>query len=96
MTITETVQAWTKERRANKGAWVFFHADYNGRPIAVKSFNTSIQIARAGRKGEPGTITDTGPIDARVRDAEAFLRSFLESAMGAQEFGATPRAGADR
>ena len=78
MTIDQIVQDWNDERRARKDEWFSFHAKTDdGAPVAIKSWNTWMQIVRIGENGAPGFTRGSGPMDARVRDAQDFLRGFL-------------------
>jgi hypothetical protein len=68
----QAIKGWNSLRRANKGKWVTFHAQIDGRPLAVKSYGTWIQ--RCVWKG----TTDGGPIDCTVKVATDWLDGIIK------------------
>ena len=42
--MEELLKAFNKERKANKNRWTTFRGELDGLPVAIKSYNTWIQI----------------------------------------------------
>ncbi len=71
--MTELLQRFNKERKANKGKWIFFHDTLNDQPVAIKSYNTWIQVVKyQGRQAG-------GPMDCTVKAMTEFLTKFLDT-----------------
>ncbi len=69
--MEELLKAFNKERKANKGKWVFFHGALNGLPVAIKSYNTWIQILKYN------DWKDGGPMDCKVGAMNCWLQEAL-------------------
>ena len=69
--VTCLIKAFNKERRANKNKWVQFHGVIDGQPVAIKSYNTWIQVATFNGK------RDSGPMDCTVSAMNHWLTQFL-------------------
>ena len=69
--MQEFIKAFNAERKANKGKWVQFSGEVDGQPVAIKSYNTWIQVATF--KG----MRDGGPMDCTVRAMNEWLTRFL-------------------
>ena len=63
---------FNKQRKASKGKWLMFGGEHDGFPLAIKSFDTWIQVA--DHKGKRGG----GPMDCTVKVMNEWLTKFLE------------------
>ena len=73
--VDKIVADWNKDRKASKDeTWVSKVYCEDGLEVGIKSFKTWIQ------RVEVNGLKDGGPIDCRVKDANDFLRSFLNYA----------------
>lgn len=67
----ELIADFHRERKANKGKWVFFKCTLKGNLISLKSYDTWIQVAfyNANRDGTPTNLT--------VKRLNGWLNNFL-------------------
>ena len=63
---------WNSLRKANKGKWIAHHAVIEGKPFAIKSYNTWIQ------RCVWGSVVNGGPMDCSVKQANDWIAKFLE------------------
>jgi|APSaa5957512535_1039671.scaffolds.fasta_scaffold42042_1 hypothetical protein len=77
--MEELLKAFNKERKANKGKWVFFHGTLDGLPVAIKSYNTWIQILDYNGK------RDGGPMDCLVGKMNCWLQESLRAMAPSKE-----------
>jgi len=68
----ELVKAFNVKRKANKGKWIQFDGDIWGGPVAIKSYDTWIQVATFNG------IRDGGPTDCTVKAMNEWLTRFLK------------------
>ena len=74
--IAEMLKEFNKERRENKGKWVYFYGEVNGEEVAIKSFDTTIQILKY--KGHK----TGGPCDCSVKA----MNEFVTTALGGMDY----------
>ena len=67
----ELIKAFNAERKANKGKWVQFNGEFWGSPVAIKSYDTWIQVATFNG------MCDSGPMDCTVKAMNEWLTRFL-------------------
>jgi len=65
------IKEFNKERKANKGRWVFFQGEIEGEPVLIKSYNTWIQVL------EYRGVRDGSPMELSVRSMNEWLREKL-------------------
>lgn len=74
--ISNLIKLFNQERKANKNTWLFFNYSIHGEDIAIKSFNTYIQVIKIGDR-----VKDSGPMDCKVKDMTQFLKDILHSTL---------------
>jgi hypothetical protein len=74
MTKDEFIKLVNDKRKANKDKWVTIQEEVDGVPVAIKSFNTWIQLmyTNDGRK-------HSGPMDCKVSTFNLVLKEVLDS-----------------
>ena len=71
--MQDLIKEFNRKRRTNKDRWIQFTGTIHGQPVAIKSYNTWIQIATYGdRRG-------SGPMNCTVTAMNDWLTSFLVS-----------------
>lgn len=69
--MEELLKAFQRQRRAHKDKWIEFHGELDGQHVAIKSYNTWIQVATYRGK------RDGGPMDCTVAAMTQWLTKFL-------------------
>jgi hypothetical protein len=71
MTKQEFLKKINKDRKANKDKWLFTMEEVEGCQVAVKSFNTWVQIMHSNG------VKYSGPMDCSVKVFNAVLEDAL-------------------
>jgi hypothetical protein len=72
MTKQEFLKKINKDRKANKDKWLFTMEEVEGCQVAVKSFNTWVQIMHSNG------VKYSGPMDCSVKQFNAVLEDALQ------------------
>ena len=69
--MQDFIRDFNTERRAMKDKWVVFLGTCNGKEVAIKSYNTWVQVIVIDG------VRDSGPSDCNVGELNAWLASVL-------------------